>query len=233
MSGPGYTFSQGLEPLALGSDPSWPPEVRCFPPVSPRSGDTPRPYLSGVVGVPWTGLHGEASNKCTWPTRAAVIVSEQLALYSGRPRWDWQSTRRGDSRPLHHLGRKQEPQPTVCFTICGWSRPVLFFRGWGWRDLAFGVQASTSGLKVCPRCEDGSQVSPRRPLEGTGLAEGGLAPSRLATLLCSPLWPGGAEAKPRVPRGKGREAALFCCPEAAPVPPDRASTLVGSRESRG
>ena len=162
-----------------------------------------------------------------------MIVSEQLALYSGRPRWGWQSARWGDSWPLHRLGRKQEPQRTVCFTTCGWSRPVLFFRGWGWRDLVFGVQASTSGLEVRPRCEDGSQVSPLRPLEDTGLAEGDLAPSRLATLLCSPLWPGGAEAKPRVPCGKGREAALFCCPEAAPVPPDRAPTLVGSRESRG
>ena len=51
-----------------------PSEARCFPPVSPRSGDTHRPYFSGVVGVLWTELHGEASEKRTWPTRAPVIV---------------------------------------------------------------------------------------------------------------------------------------------------------------
>ena len=51
-----------------------PSEVRCFPPVSPRSGDTHRPYFSGVVGVLWTELHGEASKKPTWPTRAPETV---------------------------------------------------------------------------------------------------------------------------------------------------------------
>lgn len=75
------------------------------------------------------------------------------------------------------------------------------------------MRAPTSRSEVRPRCEDGSQVSPLRPLEGTRLAEGGLAPSHLATPLCSPLWLGGAEAKPRVPHGKGRERPSFASPK--------------------
>ena len=44
-----------------------------------------------------------------------------------------------------------------------------------------------------------------------------------AVLTSSP-WRGGGQ--PRgVPHGKGREAALFSCPKAVPVPQDRASAL--------
>lgn len=126
-----------------------PSEVRCFPPVSPRSGDTHRPYFSGVVGVLWTELHGEASKKPTWPTRAPktvgaagpVLRASETGLAECPP---------GDSCPLHRLGRKQEPKRTVCFTTCGWSRPVLFPKGQGWSDLAFGCGRPPPGRRCAP-----------------------------------------------------------------------------------
>lgn len=200
--GPGHHLLPGSGAPGPGFR-SWPAPLRsgashlCHPEVGTPTDPTSQELLVSY------GLNHTVKP----PTRAPgpsgpPIVSEQPALYSGRLRRGWQSVRRGDGRPLHRLG-----------TICGWSRPVLFLRGQGWSDLAFGVQASTSRLEVRPRCEDGSQVSPLRPLEGTRLAEGGLASSHLATQLCSLLWPGGAEVKPRVPHGKGHELPSLASPK--------------------